>query len=220
MISRGSKIVQKRSFLYRTIFKQYRELIAPISTEGIEVKEVRSKGHNGHVSAIEFGQGAARPEVFTPSTLILNSGYGVWEISIPKDIRSAIVDANLRIETVRTHGMLHTPDKGKSASLYINDQLVDKIYLVKPHPHGEDFGVDSRRPFPIFRYLDTQKDVQTLRIEVDEKVCWDIDRLSIEAVVLRKEIKPGVAMILGALISAALGAFVTIVAQCIPGKGP
>jgi len=125
-----------------------------------------------------------------------------------------LVDATLRIETVRTHGMLHSPRQRTSASVFVNDQLVDKIYLVRPHPHGEDFGVDSRRPFPILRYIDRRRDLQTVRIEVDADVSWDIDRVSIEPVVLSREITPGAAMAIGALVSALLGGVVGYVIQC------
>jgi hypothetical protein len=51
------------------------------------------------------------PSNSRPSTVILKSGdYGVWEITVPKEVRDHLVDASLRIETVRTHGMLHSPE--------------------------------------------------------------------------------------------------------------
>jgi hypothetical protein len=190
------------------LIREFREVLAPISQEGTQVKEIQSTGHGGHVSAIEFPKGLPRPEVFTPSTVILKGGYGVWELAIPSHVRRSLIDATLRIETIRTHGMLHSPKQHTSASVFVNDKLVDKIYLVRPHPHGEDFGVDSRRPFPILRYIDKTRDLQTVRIEVDPEVSWDIDRISIEPVVLTWEITPGAAMVVGAIISAILGGLV------------
>ena len=178
----------------------------------MDVKEIQSTGYNDHVSARQFTEGLPRPEEFTLSTVILSGGDAVWELPTPRSItrRSCrLIDATLRIETVRTHGMLHSPTPGTSASGFVNDRLVDKIRLVKPHPHGEDFGVDSRRPFPILRYFDTGRDAQTIRIAVDPEASWDIDSVSIEPVVIRREITPGTSMIIGAAISAALGALVT-----------
>jgi hypothetical protein len=192
----------------RLLRREIREVAAPISKEGIEITAVRSEGCDGHISAKEFGEGK-RSEIFTPSTVIISSGYGVWNIEIPEDIRRSLVDMTLRIETIRTHGMLHTPLLNKSASIFVNDQLVDKIYLVKPHPHGADYGVDSRRPFPIFRYIDKDKSVQTIRVEVDKDVSWDIDRVTLEPIILRKDIKPEAAMVIGAIISAIIGGVVS-----------
>jgi hypothetical protein len=105
--------------------------------------------------------------------------------------------------------MLHSANRGRTASVYVNDQLVDKICLMRPHPHGEDFGVDSRRPFPIRRYFHADKDAQTVNISVDTEASWDIDSVSIETVVIRREITPGASMVIGAAISAALGVLVT-----------
>jgi len=189
--------------------RTYRERIAPITKEGIEVKEILSKGVDGHVSATEFSsRKEQRPNVFTPSTVVLNDGHGLWELALAADIRSDLVDATLRIETIRTHGMLHTPTRGKYASVYVNDQLLDKIHLVKPHPHGEDFGVNSRRPYPIFKFMDRKRDIQTVRIDVDEGVYWDIDRVSIEPIVERRDLTPLIWMIIGALVSALIGVLV------------
>lgn len=185
-----------------------REIVAPISKEGIEVKEFHSEGFDGDVSAIDF-HGNKRPEVFTPSTIIISSGYAVWELEVPKNIRKRLVDITLKIETVRTHGMLHSPCKGQSASISFNNRLVDQIYLVKPHPHGEDYGVDSRRPFPIFRYIDRNKYIQSIKVEVDKDVYWDIDRVTLEPIILRKEYRSEIAMIIGAIISAIIGGIVS-----------
>lgn len=208
------------SFISKLLFREIREIVAPISKQGIEPSEIRSKGWEGHVSAEEFVDGS-RPEPFTPSTVIINGGYAIWELELPEHIRNSLVDLTLKVETVRTHGMLHTPHAGKSAIIFVNGQLVDRIYLVKPHPHGEDFGVDSRRPFPILRYVKKDGERQTarwiqIRIETEEEVFWDIDRITLEPIVLRKEIKPEAAMILGALISAALGGVVSYLMLRVP----
>lgn len=197
------------------LIRELREVLAPISQEGTQVKEIQSTGHGGHVSAIEFPQGLSRPEVFTPSTAILKGGYGVWEFTISPRVRRSLIDATLRIDTIRTHGMLHSPKQHATASVFVNDKLVDKIYLVRVHPHGEDFGVDSRRPFPILRYIEKTRDLQTVRIEVDPEVSWDIDRVSIEPVVLTREITPGAAMVVGAMISSILGGLVAYFFQYV-----
>ena len=188
-----------------------REIAPPISKEGIEIKE----RHNVD-SAKDFPVGK-RLQNFTPSTAIMKGdSYAVWELELPEDIRKNLSDMTLKIETVRTHGMLHTPPsfKGKSASIFVNDQLLDKINLVKPHSHGEDLGVDSRRPFPVFRYIDKAKSIQTIRIETDEGVCWDIDRVTLEPIISRKEIRPWVFMVSGAILSAAMGGLVTLLLRC------
>jgi len=204
------RMLQKiKIMLDNLLRREIREIAAPISKEGVEVKEVHSEGFRGHVSAEEF-QDDKRPEIFTPSTVIISGGYGVWELEVPKDVRKKLIDMTLRIETVRTHGMLHSYLPQKSASIFVNGQLVDKIYLVKRYPYGEDYGIDSRRPFPIFRYVDKDKSIQTIKICVDKDACWDIDRVTLEPIILRKEIKPEVAMVIGAIISAAIGAIVNI----------
>jgi hypothetical protein len=197
-----------KSRIDRLLRREIREVVAPISKEGTEITAVRSEGFGGHVSAKEFQEGK-RSEVFTPSTVIISGGYGVWNLEIPEGVRRSLVDMTLRIETIRTHGILHTPFPNKSASIFVNDQLIDKIYLVKPHPHGEDYGIDSRRPFPIFRYIAKDKSVQTIRVEVDKDVSWDIDRVTLEPITLRKEIKPEAAMVIGAIISAIIGGVVS-----------
>lgn len=202
-----------RSRIDHVLYREIRAIEAPISKEGVDYTEICSKGFSRGISAREFGDGR-RPEIFTPSTAIVNSGYGVWELEIPRAVRKRLVDMTLKIETVRTHGMLHTPHQGKSASVILNNEVVDKIYLVKPHPHGEDFGVDSRRPFPVFRYIkrEGREAVQRvgIRIEVDDGVSWDVDRVVLEPIVLRKELRPEIAMIFGALISGIIGAFVSL----------
>ena len=200
---------QITSRIDRILRSEIREIAAPISKEGVEATEICSDGWGGSVSAKEF-ESTNRPEIFTPSTVILNNGYGVWELEIPAHVRRRLVDMTLKIETIRTHGMLHSPEERKKAArIIVNDQLVDRISLVKPHPHGEDYGVDSRRPFPIFRFIDKDIRIQKIRIEVDEKVLWDIDRVTLEPIVLRKEIKPEAAMIIGAIISALIGGMVS-----------
>lgn len=192
------------------LYKEIREIGASISKQGTEVIEVKSDGFNEHVSANEF-KDDKRPEVFSKSTVIISNGYGVWELKVPEDIRNMLVDMTLKIETIRTHGMLHSSLPNKSASIFVNGQLVDKIYLVELHPHGKDYGVDSRRPFPIFCYINKDKDksVQTIRVEVDKHVLWDIDRVTLEPIILRKELKPEAAMIIGAIISAIIGGVVS-----------
>jgi hypothetical protein len=197
--------------MMQILCKEIREVGASISKQGIEFKEINSEGFDGHVSAKEF-QNGKRPEVFSKSTVIISNGYGVWELEVSEDVGNMLVDMTLKIETIRTHGMLHSSSPNKSASIFVNDQLVDKIYLVKLHPHGKDYGVNSRRPFPIFLYIKIDKgkskSVQKIKIKVDKDVRWDIDRVTLEPIILRKEIKPEAAMIIGAIISAIIGGII------------
>ena len=203
----GEIVIQNARPTWDSLTKRkIREMLAPVMVEGIQGK-VHSKGSAGHSLATDFDE-ESRPEVFGPSTAIISNGYGLWELRIPQDVRKSLIDITLKIETIRTHGILHSPRKGASASVFFNDQLVDRIYLVKPHPHGEDYGVDSRRPFPVFRYINRDFDIQTVKVTVDEDAKWDIDRLTLEPIVLRKVWKPEATMVIGALISAVIGAIV------------
>jgi hypothetical protein len=170
--------------------REIREIAASISKEGVDDKEIESKGYAGGIRAKDFPSGQIPPD-FGPSTVILNDGYGIWELNIPEDVLKNSIDMTLKIETVRTHGMLHTPrfDRSEGArqyvKIFVNGELVDKISMVKPHPHGEDFGVDSRRSFPVFSYIDRNRSAQMVRIEVDDEVLWNIDRIVLEPVTLK-----------------------------------
>ena len=196
------KETKKRSkhLFYRWI----REIIPPISKNGTEATQYDSLGFGGGVRAIDFPLDK-RPKNFSPSTIILNSGFGKWEFEIESYVLRDLIDMSLRIETIRTHGMLHTPVQGRTASIYVNEQLVDEIHLVKPHPHGSDFGVDTRRTIPVYDFINKNKSTQTVQLTVDNDVLWDIDRIILEPIIYKKEIKPEVAMIIGALISFIIG---------------
>lgn len=196
------------TFISKLLFNEFREIAASISKDGIDRTKTNSKGYNGHVSAREFTD-ENRPEDFSQSTIIINGGYVVWELEVDKRIRKNLVDMTLKIETIRTHGMLHTPIKGKSASVFINDKLLDKIYLVKPHPHGEDFGIDSRRPFPVFNYIDINQSIQCIRIEVDDETCWNIDLIKLEPIISRKILKPVITWIIGTIFGAIFSAIIS-----------
>jgi hypothetical protein len=199
---------KKKSWIESILYRKIREVVAPISKEGIDKKDVRSEGCNGHVLATEF-EDAKRPENFTPTTIIISGGYCVWELELPKDVRKELVDMTLTIETVRTHGLLHTKEKGKSASILVNDHPVDKMLLVKEHPYGEHYGVDSRRPLPVYRFIDREKNLQTIRVETEEGVSWDIDWVTLKPIIERKELRPEIAMTTGAIISASIGGIVS-----------
>lgn len=193
----------------RFLWREIREIAASISEEGIAAIDIESKGYDGGVRATDFAA-SERPETFTPSTVILHGGYGIWELKVPQHVLRDLVDVTLRIETIRTHGMLHSPKRNTKAEIFFNDVLVDRIYLVKPHPHGEDFGVDSRRAFPVFRYINKNRSVQQIKIKVDDEVYWDIDGIVLEPIVLRTEITPEAAMVIGALISSLIGGVVSL----------
>lgn len=190
--------------------REIREIVAPISKAGTDYNVINSIGYGGHASAKDFA-GNQRPEDFSPTTVIINGGHGEWELKIPEEIRRQMIDATLKIETVRTHGMLHSPNKNSVAKIFINGELLDKIYLVKPHPHGTDFGVDTRRPIPVFDFINKNDEKQTVRIEVDKDTFWNIDRITLEPIILRNEWKPEATMIIGAIISAIIGAIASVV---------
>jgi len=200
-------------------FEEAREIVGTISKPGIELREHTSKAHGGLALATDYPANQ-RPEPFGPTTVIIEGGYGVWGLELPKEVRKRLIDINLRIDTIRAHGMLHTPWYNKSATIYVNDRRLDKIYLVKPHPHGLDFGVDTRRPLPILDFIDKGKPIQTIRIETEDEVFRDIDRVALEAIVLRKRLKQWVWIVIGALLSIVGGGiFTLLVATSFPGCG-
>ncbi|MCH7916030.1 MAG: hypothetical protein IH856_23830 [Deltaproteobacteria bacterium] len=213
----GKEGGQGMALLIRKIW----QIEPPISQEGIAVREVKSKGSSGGVKATDFLPGQ-RPENFTPSTVILHDdhdgSHGIWDLLVPEPVLKYLVDMTLRIESVRTHAMLHTPpydretDKRRYARISMNGELTDKILIIKPHPHGEDFGVDSRRPIPVYRFVDRTKSIQEIKIEVDEKVYWDIDRIILEPITLREELTPEARMVAGALLSAFAGGVMGLLA--------
>ncbi len=193
------------------LVRELREELAPISVDGKDCVDIDSRGINGHVSACEFADGLPRPSEFGRSTVVVHDGWAVWELPSPRIVTrrwGRLLDASLKIGTVRTHGMLHSPKQGASASVFVNDHRVDEVRLVKPHPHGEDFGIDSRRPIPVADYLDPRRSVQVVRVVVDGDAFWDIDRVSLETVVIGREMTIGSSMVIGAGISALLGALV------------
>ena len=199
----------RKKFTNNSLFKrEIREIVDQISEEGVKAV-TNSKGFNGHIKATEFSNDN-RPKEFTPSTIIISDGHATWNLRIPKEILKDLITARLNIETIRTHGMLHSPVQGKCARIYVNNQLVDEIKLVKPHPHGTDYGVDSRRSIPIFHYIDKNNETQIIKIEVEDKTYWDVDYITLEPIIKRKEWRPGATMIIGAIISAIIGGFVTI----------
>jgi hypothetical protein len=202
------RILKKIEPFFRRTIKVVETPIYIWGTDAAELLD--SKGSNGIKSAKDFTYDNL-PEVLAPSTVIISGGYGIWEFEISKYILKKLFDITLTIETIRTHGMLHTPIRNKSASIFVNNKLVDKIYLVKPHPHGEDYGVDSRRPFPIFHFIDKSKIKQTIKIEVDEDVFWDIDRITLHPIINLKELKPWCYMVLGAFISAVMGIIMSLI---------
>lgn len=198
----------------RSITREIREVASAVSAEGIDVKRIESKEYSGGVKATDFEVGQ-RPQVFTPSTIILNSGYGVWELDVPREVLSQLVDMTLKVETIRTHGMLHTPPFDRSierryARILVNGDLVDEISLVKPHPHGSDYGVDSRRPFQVFRYINRKDSVQEIRLEVDNKVLWDIDGITLEPIIVKTEITPRAAIVIGVVGGAVLSLLLSL----------
>lgn len=186
-------------FIIDFITREVREIVSPISIEGINGQFV-----GDYRLATEFND-ATRPENFTPSTAIISNGVAIWQINVPEYIRKKLIDMTLKIETIRTHGLLHSRIYRKSASIFLNDKLLDKIYLVKRHPNGEDYGVDSRRPFPVFRYIDRNKEIQKIKIEIENDSYWDIDRVTLEPIILNKQIKPWITIIIGAIISSTIG---------------
>jgi len=161
-------------------------------------------------------------------------GEAIWEFNIshlPK--KEEIVGADLRIITFRTHGGLHIPfrspflvSNGKGnlilrkqngdfyrgeLSLAVGNedfQCVDKINIVKPMSHGDDYGFNRLDPYPIVNWLLKARESGKLKVKlrVDAGVFWDVDGIRIESIVVRKEpLRQDVLMIFGALISASVG---------------
>lgn len=187
---------------------------APVSKLGVQCTEVVSRGTEGGVRATDFPPDQI-PSVYAPSTVVLNSGYAVWELEVPRGVLRTLIDMTLVVDTIRTHGMLHTHPFNRDverryAWIIVNGKVVDEISLVKPHPHGEDYGVDSRRPFQVFQYIDRHKATQEIRIKVGESVLWDIDSVTLQPTTLRREITPGAAMIIGAFLGATLSFLLTL----------
>ena len=183
--------------------REVRELVTPISAEGIGF----SAGENYATRASPKGR---HEKIFTPSTVVLDGGWAEWTLHVPKYVRKHLIDMTLRIETIRTHGMLHSRQPGTRAWIYVNGDLVDEIKLVKPHPHGEDYGVDTRRPLPVLRYIDRARNGQTIKVQVEAGTLWDIDRVTLEPIILRREIRPGLMLIMGAIVSSGVGAMVRL----------
>jgi hypothetical protein len=192
------------------LFKETRVMETPIFKEGINYKEIKSKGFNGHFSAKDFVD-KPRLKEFTPTTVIVREGYAEWDLEIPRDILKNLIDTTLKIETIRTHGMLHASTKGRKASIYVNDNLVDEISLDRRHPHGKDYGVDSRRPIPILSFIDKNIERQIIKVQTDKDTSWDIDRITIEPITKVRELKPFIFMIIGAIVSGIIGVIISII---------
>lgn len=190
--------------------RDIREVAPPITKKGKELSDGRNYATQEQPKRHD-------PKIFSGSTVVLDGGWVEWDLEVPQHGRDSLVDMTLRIETVRAHGMLHSPHERKRAWVYVNGQLVDEIMLVRPHPHGEDFGVDTRRPLPILSYVDRRKVGQTVKVkvEVEADVAWDIDRVTLEPIILRRETKPEVMMIAGAVLSALAGAVTAVVVNMV-----
>jgi hypothetical protein len=187
------------------LFREVREVAAPISKEAVLPDRWKDCVH------ARESKGIKNSKEYPLSTVIIhgeNDAYAEWDLEIPKYVRKRLIDVTLKIETVRTHGLLHTHVRGRSAKISVNGGLLDHIYLVRRHPHGEDFGVDSRRPISVVDYIDKANSKQTIRIWVGKGVSWDVDRVILEPIILRREIRTEAAMIIGAIISALIGALV------------
>lgn len=188
------------------LFREIREITAPISKEGIEAKELKSKENNKYSTAAES---SADKRDTSSSTVIISGGYAVWELDVDLSVLETLVDMTLRIETIRTHGMLHSKIENKTGSIFLNGFLVDKIQLAKPHLNG--YGVNSRRPYPVLRYINREQSTQVIKIETEDDVLWDIDQVILEPIIQRKEIKPESALVIGTILSwlvGILGAFI------------
>jgi len=151
-----------------------------------------------------------------------NGGSAKWEFDISQ-LPKNLVSAHLKIITFRTHGGLHTPakiaeeaiNKGcpKKGCVFINDEPVDNIHLMKQMPYGKDYGFNRIDPYPITNWIKKcQKDGKhsfTVTLQVDPQVYWDIDEVSIESLVHEQpSVRQWVWMFTGALLGALLGAII------------
>lgn len=197
-----------KSWIEHLLLRDVRELGAPVSKGGFGC----SQGKN---YSTQESPGKWIPGTFTSSTIVIDGGWAEWELEIPEYIRKKYIirkrltDATLKIETIHTHGTLHSPFPDKQAWIYVNDVLVDSMKL-EHHPHGGDYRANSQRPFSVLHFIDEDKSSQTIRVEVDKDVAWDIDRVTLELLILRKEITPAAAMFIGAIISAVTGGVVSL----------
>lgn len=126
-----------------------------------------------------------------------------WVLKLPKGYKKGLISATLRFETIRVHGLLHSPAKNRFATIKVNEQILDRIELVKQHPHGEDYGIDSQRPYPVLNYLEKSNGKRELRIriELESGVKWDLDRITMEGVVEQGRVKEWILLVIGAVIS-------------------
>ena len=99
-----------RSWVLRVLFDTKNELANAFSLDGMNASLAESRGFSGGVLANKFDE-QHRPVVFGPTTIIINSGFAEWEIPVERSVLKRLADMTLRIDTVRTHGMLHSPRK-------------------------------------------------------------------------------------------------------------
>lgn len=179
--------------------KESRVIEGAICVDGNSGK-LTGSGINGKITINDFNENEAPTEEFTKTVAIITNGYGEWKLNIPSHIRENLIDIRLKIDTIRFHGMLHSAEKNGQAKIYINGELVDIIRLVKERAEGVDFGVDSRRELPIFRYIDRKKGEQVIRIETESNVSWDIDQVMLLPVIKSVDLRNWVYMVIGAVI--------------------
>jgi hypothetical protein len=167
-----------------------------------------NKGRLVNIATIDdTKKGEPRREYFMPrETVIFGKDEKVfssaeWTFDIEYLLRycndpkgTTLEKVFLHIRTVRTHGGLHVkPDIGqqainagtpKAGRVYVNGTLIDRINLMKPMPHGLNYGFNRLEPWDItdfVRLYEAKKNKAiTIKVETDPEVKWDISSVSLE----------------------------------------
>jgi hypothetical protein len=145
-----------------------------------------------------------------------------WNFDVSQLLKKNLVAAHLKITTFRTTGGLHinpvdmlANGPNKQGRLFLNDKMVDNIDLIKAMPCGTDYGFNRLDAYPILSFIRQMKKkgetVLKVKLEVDKKVCWDIDEISLESLTYKTtELNKWVWMFIGAILSSGLGVIVKL----------
>lgn len=197
------------------------DIFQPIRKQGIDFKSIegsylmRTNADNDYMNWITMNSTVILG--CNPKEKDIGGCSAEWEFDISQLLKRDLVDAQLRITTFRTTGGLHVNPKElrpagskKQGRLYLNGTLVDNIDLVKIMPNGTDYGYNRLDTYPILSLLLHMKaNRQTnliVKVEVDEKVRWDIDEISLESLTYKiTDLTNWVWMLLGAIVGTVLG---------------
>ncbi len=204
------------------IFREVKlENESPPPQKGIDFSKA-----GGHYSSKKLDALKERNEWYGPSTIILGvnpnshnidewkGGWAEWTFKTNQKVLGSLSGAYLKITTIRAQGELHSTKEGdergyrKRGCVFVNGEPIDIIYLVKSTERGEAYGVSRVGPYPITDWIDRKRSEQIVKLQVDPTVAWNIDEVGLELIVKRMRPKSWVWMVIGALISASIGAVV------------